>query len=270
MFVLSHDMASPRTSTALPKWWRSRSLTIIPFRIALDKGYLQPRTDSSSVVHDNACGTGAVTKELVIRARLAGQQPPRIVATDINTKALDALKEEKEAAGWDTVSAAIADCGDMRGLESDYFTHSITNFGIWWSGAGEIHRTLRKGGTAFLTTFKVSPWVELINQVRSTIRVSLPHFPPGSSPDWFKPEFVGDKLRAAGFVDVRHDLVTYDMPMDSVEEMLEEFHEPFWMMARADLSDEEKEKWDPALRRILEQRRSLVFTFEVWVTTARK
>lgn len=249
---------------------KGRTLTLDFFKLALDRGLVKPPITSSSVVHDNAAGPGIVTKELLARAKAAGQQPPKIISTDISAPMIDVLKESIAKEGWDTVTASVMDGKDLKGIESNSLTHSITNFGIFDCGVGETYRTLQPGGLAVISTWKTQPMVILANQVRRAIHPGLGSFPPGYGDEWWTREYLEGMIKEAGFKDAKIELLTLDEDRSDAEEMVEEMKGGFWVMARDGMTDEEKGRWDDVLRQKLEERASSGFTFETWFGIATK
>ncbi|KAK3295546.1 S-adenosyl-L-methionine-dependent methyltransferase [Chaetomium fimeti] len=123
-----------------------------------------------SVVLDNACGTGIVTEELLLR------QPPTTTTTTTTTSptspsatihAVDAapnmvtLAQHKLSTLPPQPNHTITTHtmpGEHLAFPDHTFTHSITNLGILFfasgpAGAAEIYRTLRPGGIAVVSTW---------------------------------------------------------------------------------------------------------------------
>jgi ubiquinone/menaquinone biosynthesis C-methylase UbiE len=104
-------------------------------------------------VHDNACGTGAVSEQL-----LQALPNTRIYATDVVPGMVMAMKSIVDADP--ALQAAVAEVAVMNGQELSYadetFDASIMNFGIFFfpdpvRGAKQVYRTLKPGGTAIFT-----------------------------------------------------------------------------------------------------------------------
>jgi SAM-dependent methyltransferase len=132
------------TGGAVTAQFASHNLTLIP------------SIPPNSTIHDNACGSGTVS-----RAILSLSPTPtgiKIHATDIDQVFLDALSSDVTKNTWPiSVSNQALQKLDF---EDNFFTHSISNIGIIFApesgltGAQEIHRTLKPGGTAVVNCWR--------------------------------------------------------------------------------------------------------------------
>ncbi|KAF2092957.1 S-adenosyl-L-methionine-dependent methyltransferase [Rhizodiscina lignyota] len=186
--------------------------------------YLPPVTPSS-IVHDNACGPGIVTGELITQGLSAGQTPPKIYATDLSPQMIDVVRNRiATVEGWKEVEAFVCDGKDLSGLDDAIFTHSITNFGIFGHGTNAIYRTLKPGGTALVTTFKVQPVLLLAREVRKAINSDLSSFPPGFNDEWGTEGWLRRQFEEGGFAPerVRIEVVTFLDAYRDVEEVVQD------------------------------------------------
>lgn len=109
---------------------------------------------SEPVVHDNACGTGALTDEV-----LKVYPKAQIEATDAAAPMVDIVNAQTKTRGLaEQVNGSVMDGAELTFPDSK-FDASVTNFGIFFLpdpllGAKEIYRTLRPGGTAVLTCWE--------------------------------------------------------------------------------------------------------------------
>ncbi|KAF9526752.1 S-adenosyl-L-methionine-dependent methyltransferase [Crepidotus variabilis] len=125
--------------------------------IAREALSLVPPMTNTSVVHDNACGTGAVTEAIVA----SSQKPGKLFATDLIPPFVASVEAKAHRNGWGFVKTATMDAMNLLGFESNFFTHSITNFCLQGlsdpsKGAKEIYRTVKpaaEGGVAIITTW---------------------------------------------------------------------------------------------------------------------
>lgn len=140
---------------------------------------LIPSIPSGSVIHDNACGSGTVS-----RAILAN--PPadiKIHATDIDQTFLDVLSNDVEKSKWPIEVSNQAQ--ESLKFEDNYFTHSITNIAVFFAkSAGldstkEIYRTLKPGGTAIVNCWGHITWMPAFVATKAATRP-----PVQSSPDF--------------------------------------------------------------------------------------
>lgn len=129
------------------------------FDFAQESLTLAPPVDSTSHVHDNACGPGIVT-----RAILELFPSARIDATDISEGMVGATKVRYGTSDG-RVTAQVMDVLDLSGFEDDRFTHSFSNFVFVIlkpdevrKGAREIYRTLQPGGTAVVVGWEQVGW----------------------------------------------------------------------------------------------------------------
>ena len=122
---------------------------------ALDSIKACPPITSSSVVHDNACGTGAISGAIFA----SGARPARVVGTDLSEPMIRMLRKK----AWsDGVETHVQDSAKLT-LPDDTFTYSFTNFVLMALPDGDavgtakhLYRTLKPGGAA-----EVSTWAEL-------------------------------------------------------------------------------------------------------------
>ena len=138
---------------------------------------LAPTLTSNSVVLDNACIPGFVTGE--IESLFSAGASPKIHAVDFAPAMITTLKQKTEAEGWTGVEAAVTDArthiwvfalapvagttltvkplAEELSFSIDLPTHSITNFGLFFSPQPEkelqeIFRTLSPGCVALVTS----------------------------------------------------------------------------------------------------------------------
>jgi len=148
--------------------------------------------------------------------------------------------------GWtDGVETAVMD--DMRLRYADEtFDTSITNFGIFFfpdpvGGAHEIHRTLKPGGKAAVTSWKKVPFLLILHAVQGIVK-------PGSMPivlsvldKWTQKEMMETTLREGGFEEVE----TYEKEVmwwnKGIDEAAEGFADNFVNMVGDQWPEGEKE-----------------------------
>lgn len=227
-----------------------------------------PPFTSSSIVLDNACGPATVTGRIIAKCEADGARPPEIFAIDNSEGMIENAKERIQKENWQTVTAEVMDGKNLSGFQDNYFTHSITGLAINMTGTKEMYRTLQKGGTAVTTLWKVQALVDLANQVRDRLNPDLAPFPQGFLAEWWTEDFLIRTMKE-GFNDFETEVAKFSQTYDSIDKVLEEFRTPFYMIARSDLSDEEKAKFEGVLEDIMRER-SLTFDFEIWCGTAVK
>ncbi|KAF1829687.1 S-adenosyl-L-methionine-dependent methyltransferase [Decorospora gaudefroyi] len=133
-----------------------------------------------SIVHDNCCGAGTVSRLILT------SNPPhsniKIHATDIDQKFLDVLQADVLKNSWPIeVSNQRSEALPFR---ADSFTHSITNIGIFFTssagldGTKEIRRTLQTGGTAVVNCWETITWLLPLKLVHEALRPGKPYPAP--------------------------------------------------------------------------------------------
>ncbi|KAI0817171.1 S-adenosyl-L-methionine-dependent methyltransferase [Xylaria sp. FL0064] len=122
---------------------------------------LIPPFEKGDVVHDNTCGSGAVTETIMAK------NPPeiQIYATNINPQFVAGVQALAEKNKW-PVSTAVMSAQEITFPDST-FTQSITSFAFHCLGdhnqaARQIYRTLKPGGVAIATIWIFMPHVEAL------------------------------------------------------------------------------------------------------------
>ncbi|KLU91226.1 hypothetical protein MAPG_09748 [Magnaporthiopsis poae ATCC 64411] len=167
---------------------------------AADAVSLAPPITEKSVVHDNGCGPGIVTAEILSRhqrrpsldhqhqkpllqqtwqrpRRRSQQQAhhqtghprdaPRIEATDISPVMVSAAARRGAA-----VRSQVMDSRELFGFDDAVFTHSFSNFVVLGMSeadtarvVSEMRRTLKPGGVAVLTAWRALGYLDVFEQV---------------------------------------------------------------------------------------------------------
>ncbi|KAF2848113.1 S-adenosyl-L-methionine-dependent methyltransferase [Plenodomus tracheiphilus IPT5] len=132
---------------------------------------LIPPIPSGSIVHDNACGAGTVSR-IILSSNPTSNLA--ITATDTDQMFLDALQQDVAKKSWPiTVSNMRA---ESLTFPDNHFTHSMTNIGIFFTtsagldGAKEIYRTLQPGGTAIVNCWQDAAWFIPFRLVNEALR----------------------------------------------------------------------------------------------------
>lgn len=117
--------------------------------------------DDNLNVHDNACGTGLMSKALI--ENLEPHQHMRIYCTDVSPGMIDAVRARcRTNPTW---TQNVAEAKTMNGMDLEYadmtFAASFTMFAIFLfpdpaKGVREIFRTLVPGGLAVVSGWQVS------------------------------------------------------------------------------------------------------------------
>ena len=183
-------------------------------RDVLDKLALEP----GHVVLDVATGPGTLALE-------AAQRVARVEALDFAPAMVEAFEQARVASGADNVRVQQGD-GQALPFGEASFDRAFSNFGLMFfpdraKGFAELHRVLRVGGRAAVTSWQRlerSPLFELmVGSLRAAGAIPEPdpdaEPPPGlDDPDRFRAE-----LEAAGFVDVEIRELAHAMHIESAD-----------------------------------------------------
>ena len=154
---------------------------------------------AGSVIHDNACGSGTVS-----RALLSSQEPPPTVAihaSDIDETFLAALRTDAAQHGWPV--SVTTQKSEATSFPDAHFDYSVTNVAIFFmSGAGldgarEIHRTLKPGGVAVANCWRQITWLVPIKTVHEATRPGKPW--PTPVVPWHDGQQIQKVILEAGF-----------------------------------------------------------------------
>ncbi|KAF2179225.1 S-adenosyl-L-methionine-dependent methyltransferase [Zopfia rhizophila CBS 207.26] len=159
---------------------------------------LVPPFSQGDVIHDNACGSGAVTETIM------GLHPPaiHIDATDINPQFVAGCAVAVQKNGW-PVSTKVESAQELT-FPDNYFTHSFTNFAFHCLGdhdiaAKQVHRTLKPGGTAIASIWIYMPHVDALQHAHWRTRWKEGPMPVLLPLEGFQEADLRKALEAGGF-----------------------------------------------------------------------
>ncbi|ORY18410.1 S-adenosyl-L-methionine-dependent methyltransferase [Clohesyomyces aquaticus] len=197
------------TNTFVPKQCPPRSPLILDAiqgdvtkQIATYAFSLAPPIIPTSIIHDNACGTGAITEVIS-----SGPHPSKLHATDLNPAFTRLVAGKAQQNGWTWVETAPMDCLDLT-FPENYFTHSITSFCLQvvpdaGRAVEQIYRSVKKGGTAIITTWSPVPHADAVENANALTRGNGTVLPMGLPPERQTTEWVEGLLKGAGFASVQ-------------------------------------------------------------------
>lgn len=236
---------------------------------------LLPPITTASVIHDNACGPGIITFDIIAQCSNSGIDPPTIYATDFNKGMIDALQSTIDAGNLKTVTAQVMDGSDLSQFRDDQFTHSITNFGIFTfpdavAGVKHVFRTLKPGGVTAITTWKYPGNIFFTNEV-------LQELAPGRE-EWFPVREWTQEVKLRGILeeggfDRRNIEFLEKRTLWNIEDFdttVELFNGPFWDHLKNGLTEEQKTGWLAAVKKALKARNGKGIDMIAWVAIARK
>jgi SAM-dependent methyltransferase len=159
--------------------------------------YISPFPEGS-IVHDNACGQGVVSKAIMSQSPIS----ITIHATDIWPKMVEVTNSMASKNSWPIESATIA--SEDLTFTDDFFTHTVMNFGIHMvksstSAAFQIYRTLKPGGTAIFTVWADKIFIKAVTSGHERTRPAGISPPPGVTKHWMELEQIYRTLQDAGF-----------------------------------------------------------------------
>ncbi|RYC56311.1 hypothetical protein CHU98_g9902 [Xylaria longipes] len=165
---------------------------------------------STSRILDSACGPGIVSKlllspspEYISVPNLPINPPPQVTGVDLSEPMIEQYKANASALGWTTTEAYVQDSQDLTKFPDAAFDAVVMGLGIFTlsdavAGVREMHRVLRPGGHAVVTTWKTRRPQEMMSRVAEIIH-------PGAGkvmdldPKWLTSEHLATVMAAGGF-----------------------------------------------------------------------
>lgn len=157
-----------------------------------------PPIAPGSIIHDNACGVGAMT-EAVLESNV---QDVSIVATDIVPQVVEQVQKKVADNGW-PVKAKVMPSEALTFPDAE-FTHSLTNLGIMViegdaAAGGHIYRTLKDGGLAVLSIWDKPLPVQVVTAAHCAARPHDHRVPVAIKRGGFDDKDLRTVLEGAGF-----------------------------------------------------------------------
>jgi ubiquinone/menaquinone biosynthesis C-methylase UbiE len=162
-----------------------------------------------SVIHDNAAGTGVVSKEVIEVA--PPDVPITIHATDLSEVMVDDCQALAVEKGWTKpprqMTSQIMAMQDLTFADKT-FTHSIMNFAMFamdredaGNATAHIYRTLRDDGIAVITTWEDTATGNAMQATHEKTRSTTTILPVLSRSYWGEHSHIRKVLTGAGFSD---------------------------------------------------------------------
>jgi ubiquinone/menaquinone biosynthesis C-methylase UbiE len=242
---------------------------------------LPPTVDTSSVVLDNACGTGIITEEIL--ERFPTSSKPKVYAADLAPSMVSSLSTKAASKGWvngedGLVEASVMDAEELT-FPDNMFTHSYTNLGILFlknpeKGASHIYRTLQPGGTAFVTTWSKLGYLSPVRRAQKAVRPDSTPWELPIGEEWFTEEKLRQVLESGGFkggnIQIQTRTVSYrGRDLDDLVDIMEA---AFSSAITGGWSEEDRAKLPAALRESLSDVEKANASIEMvaYVAVARK
>ncbi|KAI0811701.1 S-adenosyl-L-methionine-dependent methyltransferase [Xylaria sp. FL0064] len=137
---------------------------------------------STTRILDSACGPGIVSKLLLSPSPQNVSVPglpidprPQVTAIDLSEPMIEQYKANASALGWTTAEAHVQDSQDLSRFADATFDAVVMSLGIFTlsdavAGAREMHRVLKPGGHAVVTTWKTRRPQDLMGRAAESIR----------------------------------------------------------------------------------------------------
>jgi ubiquinone/menaquinone biosynthesis C-methylase UbiE len=215
---------------------------------------LIPPIQEGAIIHDNACGSGTISRLL-----LSSPNPPsglKIHATDIDPPFLSALRHTTNQNHWPI--SVTNQKSETLNFADNTFTHSLTNIAIFFTsdaglgGAREIFRTLRPGGIAVVNCWAHVTWLLPVRAVHEHFRPGKPFPTPVVA--WHDGQHIQKVMRDAGFNEQDMRIERSDAWAVVKKSGLREWAEKSWayLGGIAGWFEGDEETWDQAVDKLVE------------------
>lgn len=215
---------------------------------------LIPPIQDGSIIHDNACGSGTVS-----RLVLSSPQTPsniQIHATDMDPPFLSALEQSVKEHAWPVF--VTKQKSEALDFERNTFTHSLTNIAIFFTssagldGAREVYRTLQPGGTAVVNCWAHVTWLVPVRAVHEIVRPGKPFPTPVVA--WHDGQHIQRVMREAGFKEKDMRIERSDAWAVVERNGLRKWAEKTWayLGGIAGWFEDDEKSWDQAVDKLVE------------------
>ncbi|KAI0200941.1 S-adenosyl-L-methionine-dependent methyltransferase [Astrocystis sublimbata] len=226
---------------------------------------------STSRILDSACGPGIVSKlllspspEYVSVSNLPINPPPQVTGIDLSEPMIEQYNINKDALGWATAEGRVQDSQDLTAFSDDTIDAVVMSLGIFSLpdavvGVREMHRVLKPGGHAVVTTWKSRRPIEILRRAANSIR-------PGAGeitdvdPKWLTSEHLAAVMVEGGFEPGSVQLSEADpnWRLESLDDLLEGMNSPMWTAQYCKgWTQEESARWtDAVYKQLTEEERA--------------
>jgi SAM-dependent methyltransferase len=211
---------------------------------------ITPALKPGSKIHDNGCGYGAATGEIMAANPSAGFD---ITATDVNPSWLGQLKAKAEAENW-PVKTEIMDACELT-LPDASFDFSITDFVFMGlkdpvQAAKHIRRTLKPGGVAAVSVWELMTWREAMMKAHYKTRGADAPCPPFLIHSLTSTE-LKSILVDAGWASVKYEEKVVWLKTNDLERWVK-LAWSFLATPVGGWTETDEEKWDEALKEVIQ------------------
>lgn len=234
---------------------------------------------SASRILDSACGPGTASKLLlspspgyVCVRGLPIDPPPQVTGVDLSESMIQQYRANAEALGWAGSESYVQDSQDLSRFPDATFDAVVMGLGIFAlgdavAGAREMHRVLKPGGHAVVTTWKMHRPVDVMGLTAEAIH------PPETAakytnldPKWLTSEHLATVMAAGGFRSEETDLHEAEPNWNhgSLGGMLESMSSPMWTAHYCKgWAEEEKGRWTEEVARQLTEEEKTTWTLKM-------
>lgn len=190
------------------------------------------RLGTGARIVDVACGPGTLSL-------LAAARGHTVDAVDFAPNMIAELEARANQAGL-VVSASVGD-GQSLPFESNAYDGAFSMFGLMFfpsraNGFGELHRVLRPGGVAFVSSWQPMERFALLSDLFALLKQLLPGLPFGNNKAPLgEPAELEQEFADAGFKETGTDLVSAQAELPTLDETWEMLHRgsaPFALLRR--------------------------------------
>ena len=214
-----------------------------------------PPITSTSVVHDNACGPGIVSGQIIDQYK-PGEALPKMYATDFSKAMIRVLHKHSWA---DKITTEVMDARDLK-FPDEKFSHSFTNFALMAlskedavKATRQLYRTLVPGGTAVVTTWKELGYMVVFHDAQKSVKPDA-ELKPGPLPaEWMTEGMLRDVLHEGGFKDLQIHTKRESMDSAAWVESLELMMAMVVNHVTAGWTEDEKKAYNESLKRQCEK-----------------
>ncbi|ESU09526.1 hypothetical protein FGSG_03671 [Fusarium graminearum PH-1] len=234
---------------------------------------LLPPFKSTDLIHDNACGAGVVSQAIMAKI------PPSaeglcIQATDINPQFVTGCEQMAKLNRWPLdahvmdarvsfnpimLKNAVLIMDQDLDFSTNHFSHSFNNFAfhsmdVARHGLKEVHRTLKPGGMAMVSTWNEMPHTDALKHANRRTRGENAPLPMLLQDMSFEEEHMRKALQDAGFDPEKTKIYHKDASVTIPD--LRRWAQLAWSylgVLPTGWLHEDEEKWEEALDDIVEQ-----------------